>query len=152
MPKSFSSFGASGVFLSQIPQRLATTRAEALDKIGRDALQRAQGKPGSYQEAAGPFPGWSPLAASTMIERRILGFTPNDPLLRTGELRDSYLYAVSGPTVSIGSPLTKAADMENGVPANNVPARPVVGPAMWEGGIVQGQLLLAAVADAFTKG
>ena len=33
--------------------------------------------------------GWQQLAPSTQAERQRLGFTPNDPLLRTGDLKNS---------------------------------------------------------------
>ncbi len=49
----------------------------------------AQESMGSYQPAKGDVPAWAPLSPATQEDRVAKGFTPDDPLLRTGELRDS---------------------------------------------------------------
>jgi hypothetical protein len=57
------------------------TLQKALDII-KDESQRVIG---TYD----PLYEWPQLAPETQRERERLGFSPNDPLLRTGELRDS---------------------------------------------------------------
>lgn len=150
MSKTFSSFGDFGKFMAARPEKLKAERVTALGDIGESVSQLAQSKAGFYQEAIGPFQAWRPLAESTMVERVEKGFTPNDPLFRTGELAQSYTFAVDGSdSVSVGSPLEKAADMEFGMGAT--PARPVVGPAMYEEKGISAQRLKRATIDAFEK-
>lgn len=68
----------------------------------------------------GPEPGLptAPLADNTIDERIRLGFTPDDPGLRTGDMRESYGVRISeaGPVVhaSIGSDDIKAVVFELG--------------------------------------
>lgn len=82
---------------------------------------------GHYQGATGPFGEWPELADSTKAERVEAGFTENDPLLRTGELRDSIGVAFDGDHAAVGSDLDKAVDMELGT--QHVPARSFLGGA-----------------------
>jgi phage gpG-like protein len=53
------------------------------------------------------MPEWPPLAASTIAEKESLGYTgqvsPTDPLLRTGEMRDSIKVEVEGLEMAVGS-------------------------------------------------
>lgn len=49
----------------------------------------AQEAIGSYQSAKGDVPAWAPLSEATQEDRVAKGFTADDPLLRTGELKDS---------------------------------------------------------------
>lgn len=152
MSKTFGSFGEFGKFIGQRPERIKSERAEALGDIGESVSQLAQSKAGFYQDAVGPFQAWAPLAESTMVERVEKGFTPNDPLFRTGELAQSYTFAVDGSdSVSVGSPLDKAADMEFGV-GGVVPARPVVGPSMYEEKDISAARIKRATNDALEKG
>lgn len=96
---------------------------EAAKVIQRDAKRRI----GHYQDAVGPFQDWADLTDETQAQRERMGFTPNDPLLRTGELKDSIVREVEGNTAVIGSHLDKAEYMEFGT--KRVPPRPFLGPA-----------------------
>jgi len=59
---------------------------------------------GSYQRSNnGPFAPWAELKPSTKEQRVKLGFTENDPGLRTGEMRDSIEHQVEGLEALIGS-------------------------------------------------
>jgi hypothetical protein len=77
---------------------------------------------------------WPQLAQSTQDQRTRLGFPPNEPLLRTGELRDSIQWQVGGPGDVrvhgyVGSDNPKAMWNFLGTPA--IPARdPILGAAM----------------------
>jgi hypothetical protein len=44
---------------------------------------------GQYQPAKGDVPEWAPLSPATQDDRVAQGFSADDPLLRTGALRDS---------------------------------------------------------------
>ena len=87
---------------------------------------------GHYQNEYGPFDKWEPLKKDTKSERVRLGFTEDDPLLRSGELRDSYEVKYSGLMAGVGSALGKAEGMELGDPIKNVPARSTLGAAFAE--------------------
>jgi hypothetical protein len=78
--------------------------------------------------------GWPQLAPATQEERVRLGFTANDPLLRTGELREAIRVRVLGAAaVAVGvddgdmGPI--AHGQEFGNPLKNLPPRPFIGPA-----------------------
>jgi hypothetical protein len=61
-----------------------TTRLEiGLDKVGELAEQIAVHAIGHEHD------GWAPLAESTIKDKAAKGFAVPDPLLRTGEMRDS---------------------------------------------------------------
>ncbi|MCC3246674.1 hypothetical protein LG047_15340 [Methylocystis sp. WRRC1] len=63
-------------------------RHEALEKACQIVEDEAKRVIGTYDY------GWKQLAPATQRERVRLGFTPNDPLLRSGELRDSITHHV----------------------------------------------------------
>ena len=74
------------------------------------------------------FPGWPPLAPSTIAEKTRLGYvgqvSATDPLLRTGSLRDSITFEVEELAVTVGSPEPVAAYQEFGT-SRGIPPRPV---------------------------
>ena len=82
---------------------------------------------GLAQDGLGPFESWAPLAESTKAERVRLGFAEDEPLLRSGELRDSYEVKANGLMAGVGSALGKAESMELGDPVKNIPARSTLG-------------------------
>jgi len=96
--------------------------AQAIETTAKEEI-------GTYQDAAGPFPAWAPLAESTVADRIAKGFTPDDPLLRTGDLRDSIIHEVEGLEATIGSTDEKMEYMEFGT--IKMPPRPVMGPALF---------------------
>lgn len=49
----------------------------------------ARNRIGSYQGAVEDLPAWEPLSEATKADRVAKGFTEDDPLLRSGKLRDS---------------------------------------------------------------
>jgi hypothetical protein len=64
---------------------------------------------------------WPQLAESTQDERGYLGFPDNEPLLRTGELRDSIEHTVETKAAHVGSNNDKAVWQELGT--TTIPAR-----------------------------
>lgn len=87
---------------------------EALHKVGEMVRDEAKDELGTYQGAAGPTAAWSPLAESTKADRVAKGYPEDEPLLRSGDLRDSITYEVEGDTVSIGSDSDVAVYQELG--------------------------------------
>lgn len=82
---------------------------------------------GTYQPAVGPFPAWAQLADSTQRDRVAQSFAANDPLERTGELRDSIEASAAGNDGAAGSNHPVAAYQELGT--DTIPPRPFLGPA-----------------------
>lgn len=101
----------------------------ALAEAARIVQEEAQQSLGTYQDAVGPFPAWAPLAEATREERERKGFTPDDPLLRSGGLRDSIEVQIDGDHAYIGSNHDAAAPMEYGT--GTIPARSFLGSAAY---------------------
>ena len=100
---------------------------KALERVAVKVENTAKAEFGEYQDAIGPFPEWTELADSTQAERGRLGFPENEPLLRTGELRDSISHEVHELTATIGSTSDIMVYQEFGT--ERIPPRPVLGPA-----------------------
>ncbi len=123
---------------------------EALEASAGLLEAEAKSEFGTYQQGAGPFAAWSPLADSTKRERVRLGFTPDDPLLRTGDLRDSIEHEVEDWDAVVGSTSPIMPYQEFGTA--RIPPRPVLGIALqrcWPA--IQG-FMGQAVASGFTGG
>src|ERR1700722_3498474 len=80
------------------------------------------------------MPTWAPLAESTVEEKERLGYTGHvsdtDPLLRTGQLRESIKFEVEAFTLTgvVGSEDPVAGYQEHGTAS--FPPRPIIVPAM----------------------
>ena len=75
----------------------------AMERACRVVEAEAKREIGTYQDAAAPFAGWAELADSTKEDRVRLGFSENDPGLRTGEMRDSIGHVVGENEGVVGS-------------------------------------------------
>lgn len=80
---------------------------------------------GNYQDAEPPFDAWAPLADATKQDRVAKGYTEDDPLLRSGELRESIKRAAAQDMAVIGSAEDKAVYQELGTA--KIPARSFLG-------------------------
>ena len=98
-----------------------------LKKCAVAVEQTAKDEIGHYQQAAGNFPTWAPLADSTEAEKARLGYPADAPLLRDGTLRDSISHEVQALEARIGSTSDIMVYQEFGT--NKIPPRPVLGPA-----------------------
>lgn len=96
----------------------------------------AQAEIGNYQPAVGPFLAWAPLSEATLIDKEANGYEIPNPLLRTGDLRDSIQYEVSAFEAIIGSTSPIAAFQEFGTSStgwgSGIPPRPFIGPAAYK--------------------
>jgi HK97 gp10 family phage protein len=104
-----------------------------LEACAKKVLKDAKDKIGEYQEAVGPFPAWKQLSEYTMNDKLEKGYVFNEdynPLLRTGELRDSYKQKTFMREAQIGSKDPVAKYHEFGT--SRMPARPVLGPALYQ--------------------
>jgi phage gpG-like protein len=101
----------------------------ALRVCARMIEASAKSEFGHYQPSVGPHPAWAELADATKQQRVALGYSENDPLLRSGELRESISHEVFGLEAAIGSTSEVMLYQELGSKDGSLPARPVLGPA-----------------------
>ena len=155
--KAFSDLGVFAVFLvaraaeAQLAAEHALGKAAAL--IRDDAAERL----GTYQAAVGPFFGWQELADSTKADRLRQGYTANDPLLRSGDLRENITSAALGREAVAGVVNGAAGKdrrdlgliatyMELGT--RSAPPRQFLGPAGFVKGEAAAQMIGKAVSDS----
>lgn len=98
--------------------------------------KEAQDEIGEYQSSVGPFPAWEELSETTLADKEAKGFSIPNPLLRTGDLRNSIQYEVSAFEAIIGSTSPIAAFQEFGTNSTGwgvgIPPRPFIGPAAYK--------------------
>lgn len=101
-------------------------RHAIMEKVAKTLQEEAKRVIGTYDEV----PPWPQLAESTQEERSRLGYQPNEPLLRTGALRDSIKFDVDpdGKEASVGTDDEKAVWQEFGTVS--IPPRPFLGNAI----------------------
>lgn len=91
-------FASLGQFAAHLMTRQAAVALElhaGLVEVANNVRDTARQELGTYQKAIGPFPAWAQLKEETQVERVRQGYTANDPLLRSGEMRDSVHREVS---------------------------------------------------------
>lgn len=119
-----------------------------LEVVAISIEEEAKKEIGKYQEQKGSFPEWQELAESTIKEKERLGYGPPDnPLLRTGEMRDSIKHEVMGHEAIIGSNSPIIGYHEYGT--SKMPARPVIGPAAFSKKRFIGRCIGAYVVSGF---
>jgi hypothetical protein len=94
-----------------------------LEKDMREQIGHEQGQVGEH-------PAWAPLADSTEDEKARLGYPTDAPLLRDGDLQDSFKHEQSGDEGIVGSTDPVMVYHESGT--DRMPPRPVVGPALFK--------------------
>lgn len=96
--------------LMHLSHTLPAARHHALEAAGQIVEDQAKAYLGTYDAR----PEWQELADFTKEDRVAKGFPENEPLLRTGELRDSIHHVVVGNTAHVGSDDDKAVWQELG--------------------------------------
>lgn len=125
--REFNSLQAFAAHLVMMQTAEIAAIERGLEAAARAIKKTAKSEIGHYQLAAGPFPGWSLLAASTEADKAAKGYPENAPLLREGDLRDSIEHETHHLEAVIGSKSDIAAYQEFGT--NKIPPRPFIGPA-----------------------
>lgn len=116
-----------------------------------EAIQAtAEAEIGNYQDAIGPYPAWVALAESTENEKERLGYPPDAPLLREGDLRDSFRHEVEKYEATVGSIDPVMEYHEFGT--SKMPPRPVVGPALVHNLTLVQKLIGNAAVTVFVGG
>ncbi len=123
----FTSFGAFALHLVTLQSQQLREQEKGLEKVATAIEKTAKSELGVYQPAAGPFSAWPALAESTKEDRSAKGFPADEPLLRTGTLRNSISHQVKGSHAAVGSTSEVMVAQELGTA--RIPPRPVLGPA-----------------------
>lgn len=143
MIRHFGSLMEMAMFMATRPAEVAIELEHGLDRLLGKMEATARSEFGHYQDEVGGFPGWPELADATKDDRVAKGFPENEPLLRTGETRDSFSHERHGLEGAMGSTDEKMPWFEFGT--DRMPARPVVGPAAYRNKEVAQQLVGAAL-------
>lgn len=125
--REFGSLAHFAAHLGMIEAGLVMEVRRGLTEVAKAVEKTAKAEIGDYQPAVGPFPAWAPLADSTKKDRVRQGYTEDDPLLRSGALRDSISHEVGAGEAVIGSDSDIAIYQEMGT--DKIPPRPFLGPA-----------------------
>lgn len=126
--KTFNSIAAFAEYLQFRGLETARELQHGLERAAVMVERTAKSEIGTYQPEVGPFQAWDPLDPATIEDRVRQGFTPDDPLLRTGKLRESISHRVAPGEAVIGSTSNIAAYQELGT--SRIPPRPFLGPAV----------------------
>ena len=116
--REFDLFRFAEFCAHDLPHEVQHAREKALEAGAQIIQKEARRVIGTYDY------GWEQLAQSTQADREKKGFPANEPLLRTGELRDSIHYQIlkRGHLAEIGSDSDIAVYQEMGT--STIPARP----------------------------
>jgi len=136
---------------AQLAARLATADADMrlaqeaiLEKACQMIEDEAKGAIGNYKY------GWPQLAESTQQERVAQGYSANEPLLRTGKLRDSIGHVVDGDVGYVGTNDPVAPYHEFGT--SRIPPRPFLGGAVEAAGPKIEKMARRMVEGAMSRG
>lgn len=131
--KEFQSPGAFARYLATLEARLPAARKKGLEAAAEMLKKEIQDEIGTYQDAVHGLPAWAELAERTVNERTGKGYSPNEPLFRTGELRATISYIVHDDHAVVGSPDPIMVYQEFGTPdaAHPIPPRPVIGGSLF---------------------
>lgn len=83
--------------LVALPLEIEHANKHALERVAKLVKKDAKQVLGTYEY------GWPQLAESTQKQRERQGFPANEPLLRTGEMRDSIQYSYDHREARVGS-------------------------------------------------
>ena len=125
--KEFTHIGEMITHLAAMAAAETLALHHGLKKCAAAIEKTAKSEIGVYQGEVGAFAGWVQLADSTQADRVANGFTPNDPLRRTGALEDSISHHIDVLDAVIGSDSEIMVYQELGT--EKIPPRAVLGPA-----------------------
>ncbi len=146
--KEYKSFGALAREMKMNLARLPAAYGVAMEKSALLVEATAKAEIGTYQTSdMGPFNPWPQLAQSTITEKRRLGYADEEndnPLLRTGEMRDSIAHEAAPTGFCVGSPSEILVYQELGT-SRGLPPRPVLAPALYRSAPAVLKLIAQAV-------
>lgn len=145
--KELNGFLSAAIQFAAVDIALRQSMEASLEKIAQKIEDTAKAEIGTYQDAIGPFPEWAELAESTIEDRVRHGYNPDDPLLRSGEFRDSFTHETEGGEAIIGSKDRRAPWFEFGT--TKMEPRPSLGPAVEHNKMQIKRILGEAVIEGF---
>jgi HK97 gp10 family phage protein len=148
--KQFNNIGDFLGHLATVAAHQNVALHRGLERCAQLMERTAKAEIGVYQSEIGDFPGWVELADATKAERVQQGYTENDPLLRSGSLRDSISHEIEGDTAAVGSTSDVMVYQELGT--ERIPPRPVLGPAALRNKEKIQRILGHAVAEGLLYG
>ncbi|WP_315315570.1 hypothetical protein [Pantoea vagans] len=132
--------------MSSASATIATGLEAGFRVIVKEIEKTAKEEIGVYQPAFGPFDAWAPLAEATKADRVRRGYSEDEPLLRSGELRDSIESEVAGLTAIVGTKSEIGFWQEVGT--NRISPRPFMGPAY----VRNIYPLMGSICEALSRG
>jgi phage gpG-like protein len=136
--------------LLMMPAVIRRVQHQGLQAACQIIEQDASDQIGHYQEQHGEFPAWAPLADSTEEEKARLGYPPDAPLLREGDLKNSFSHEVRGLEAVVGS--TDPVMVYHEFGTSRMPPRPALGPALYKNREAIQKLLGFATVTAIIDG
>ena len=136
MPKTFRSLKAfSNHLITNVVNKYERREQNLLKIVGRFIEKESKEIIGHRQSGVGDgYGAWPDLAEATKVEKERLGDGSGanewQPLLRTGEMRDSISFSVAQHKVYIGAMSDIMIYQEKGTA--RIPPRPVLGLAMYK--------------------
>lgn len=131
-------------------QEIPEAKRAALSVSGKIVQEKARSLFGHYHTNPEPFGEWPQLAESTQSQRKSQGWSANDPLFRSGELRETIHHEeVSDNVEVIGSPDLIMHYQEFGT--DKIPPRPVLGPAALSTGEAVTETVGIAIYEAIAS-
>jgi hypothetical protein len=135
--KEFESLGAFARHMLRVAGRGEEVTSDLTLEAAKIVQGAAKARMGEYQDGVAGWPAWANLAPATVEDRLRKGFTPDDPLVRSGELRESIEIAHTGHEAAVGStdPVLLYQEVGTGPgtwgksATAGIPPRPVLGPA-----------------------
>jgi hypothetical protein len=128
--KSFDNMLDFAEHLAVVAIAVEITEKEILEYGAKVIEKRAKEKFGEYQQQVGPFIAWPELAESTKADRTAQGYPEDEPLLRSGETRESIEHTVDRHEAQIGSNSDILVYQELGT--QHIPPRSTLGGAAAE--------------------
>lgn len=118
--------------LVAIKEGFSSASDSAVKKAARDTMYDFRSKVvkmhGKYQEGAGDYPDWEELAPSTIRKRTKAGYTPDDPLLASGQMVEAWEIEEGSNSITLENDTPYAGFNEEGT--EHTPQRSTVGLAM----------------------
>ncbi len=126
--KTWHNFAQFAAHLGALEAKAELALHQALKQAASVVESTAHAEFGHYQPAVGPFAKWEPLSEATRADRVRQGYSADEPLLRSGELRASVTHQVNGLEAVIGSADEVMLYQELGT--SKIPPRALLGPAV----------------------
>jgi hypothetical protein len=125
---TFPNIAAYIAYLETRPAAMEAAAPTGIKAACDVVLEATRENIGVYQRSdTHPFEEWPELSEATKADRLAHGYSENDPLLRSGGMRDTYEISVAGTHGAVGSDDMIAFWQEFGT--TSIPARSHVGMA-----------------------